>query len=355
LLENFCNAKLKPQILLIVFIVGIITPNLLERLHFFACDFAEIFFMTNILPEETLYIVSETESHLRLDEFIHKQESLMPIAAIRQAIFLKDVLVNGRHRSAGWKVRPNDQILVKLEAHRHRELTAEDIELDIVYEDEYLLVVNKPAFMLSHPTRWERSGTLLNALLHHSLKNGEKSPRLGLVNRLDRETSGILLVAKQEKALQHLAQQFDQRQVKKVYQAIVFGVPAKLTGEINAPIGWFRESSSWGVSSENSKPASSTYQVKQYNSKFSWVELHPHTGRTHQLRIHMAHIGHPILGDKLYSSLELLEDFNEHVKRHFLHAERLTLQHPINNQELSLFAKMPEDIKKFLEVIKLID
>ena len=311
--------------------------------------------MTNILPEETLYIVSETESHLRLDEFIHKQESLMPIAAIRQAIFLKDVLVNSRHRSAGWRVRPNDQILVKLDDHRHRELAPEAIDLDIVYEDEYLLVVNKPAFMLSHPTRWERQRTLLNALLYHSLKNGEKSPRLGLVNRLDRETSGILLVAKQEKALQHLAHQFDQRQVKKVYQAIVFGVPVKLNGEINAPIGWFRESSSWGISLENSKPASSTYQVKQHNSKFSWVELHPHTGRTHQLRIHMAHIGHPILGDKLYSSLELLEDFNDLVKRHFLHAERLTVQHPISNQELSLVAKMPEDMKKFLEITKLIN
>ncbi len=307
--------------------------------------------MTNILPEETLYIVSEIETHLRLDEFIHKQESLMPIAAIRQAIFLKDVLVNGRHRSAGWKVRPADQILVNLEAHRHRELAAEAIELDILYEDEYLLVVNKPPFMLSHPTRWERQGTLLNALLYHSLKNGEKNPRLGLVNRLDRETSGILLVAKQEKALQHLAHQFDQRQVKKVYQAIVFGVPQDLTGEITAPIGWFRESSSWGVSLENSKSAHSNYQVKKHNSKFSWVELHPRTGRTHQLRIHMSHIGHPILGDKLYSSFELEENFIDLVKRHFLHAERLTFQHPISNQEVTLVANWPEDMKKFLEFI----
>ncbi len=193
--------------------------------------------MTDSLLENTLYIVAEDESHLRLDEFIHKQQCLMPMGAIRVAISQGDILVNNRHRSSGWRLRPNDQVCAKLTNYRHLELEAEAIPLEILFEDEFIIAVNKPPAMLSHPSRYERNGTLLNALLNHSFCQGEKHARLGLVHRLDRDTSGVLLVAKRGIALQKLASQFDQRQVKKVYQAVVFGIPSNNTGEINAPIG----------------------------------------------------------------------------------------------------------------------
>ena len=310
--------------------------------------------MSENLLEDTLYIVALEEAHLRLDEFVHKQEALMPIAAIRRAIEAGNVLVNNLHRSSGWRVRVNDQISVKLSSHRHLEIQAENVGLEILYEDEFLIVVNKPPGMISHPSRHERTGTLLNALLYHSLKQGEKNPRLGLVHRLDRDTSGILLVSKKEKALQRLAQQFDQRQVKKFYQAVVFGLLKDDSGEVNAPIGWATTASPhWGVRQENSKHAYTTYQVKLRINNFSWVELQPHTGRTHQLRVHMSHIGHPIVGDLLYGleSNQIWQGQNLRYKlpRQLLHASTLIFNHPINNEQITLSAPIPRDIQDFIE------
>lgn len=313
----------------------------------------------NCLVESTLYIVAEDESHLRLDEFIFKRQSLMPIGAIRVAISLGDVLVNNRHRSSGWRLRPNDQVCAKLNNYSHLELEPENIPIEILYEDEFIIAVNKPPKMLSHPSRYERSATLLNALLYHSFNQGEKTHRLGLVHRLDRDTSGILLVAKQETALKKLAAQFDQRQVKKIYQAVVFGVPNNKSGEINAPIGWHPQESKWGVEGENSRYAISSYKVKEVKipiNNFACVELQPHTGRTHQLRIHMSYIGHPIVGDLVYGLSNNLEwqKANSEVTqpRQLLHASSLIFNHPITNQQLSLFAPIPKDMQDFLNFIE---
>lgn len=309
--------------------------------------------MTDTLIENTTYLVTEHESHLRLDEFIHKRHSLMPMGAIRVAISLGNVLVNSRQRSSGWRLRPSDQVSVKLNDIQHLELEAEEIHLDILYEDEVIIVVNKPPRMLSHPSRYERNGTLLNALLYHSFKQGEKTPRLGLVHRLDRDTSGVLLIAKQEAALQKLASQFDKRQVKKIYNAIVFGILTSQKGEVVAPIGWHPSQAKWGVEGENSRHANSSYEVKLPINNFSYVELQPHTGRTHQLRIHMAHLGHPIVGDMVYGLSENLkwqkENPNSSYPRQLLHASTLTFNHPVSNKELTLFAKVPEDMEQFLK------
>ncbi len=309
--------------------------------------------MTEKLTED-IYIVTEEEHKLKLEEFVHRKEILMPIAAIRLAIIAGDVLVNGIHRSSGWRIKVNDQISIKMDNHLHCKLEAEDISLDILYEDEYIVVVNKPPGMLSHPSRYERGGTLLNGLIYHSLKRGEKHPRLALIHRLDRETSGVLLIAKEATAMKNLAHQFDSRFVKKTYQAIVFGVPDKLEGEILAPIGWRESLPHWHVTEENSKHAYTTYRVKTHNTQFSLVELQPHTGRTHQLRIHMEHIGNPILGDKAYGldkNQELEKQLTFKPVRHLLHASSLKFNHPIHKQELNMVAPLPEDMKKFLELI----
>lgn len=307
--------------------------------------------MTENLTEQ-IYTVTEEEHRLKLEEFVHRKEVLMPIAAIRLAIIAGDVLVNDRHRSSGWRIKTNDSISIKLDNHLHCKLEAQDVNLDILYEDEYMIVVNKPPGMLSHPTRYERSGTLLNGLIYHSLKQGDKYPRLALIHRLDRETSGVLLIAKEQTAMKDLARQFDSRLVKKTYQAIIFGVPNNLAGEVTAPIGWQENLPHWCVTEENSKHAHTIYQVQLHNTKYSLIELQPHTGRTHQLRIHMEYIGHPIIGDKAYgleSNLALEQDPNIVVTRHFLHASSLMFSHPITKQELNIIAPMPEDMKNFLE------
>ncbi len=312
--------------------------------------------MTDNLLENTLYIVAEDESHLRLDEFIHKQQSLMPMGAIRVAISQGDILVNNRHRSSGWRLRPNDQVCAKLTNYRHLELEAEAIPLEILFEDEFIIAVNKPPAMLSHPSRYERTGTLLNALLHHTFCQEEKHLRLGLVHRLDRDTSGVLLIAKQEIALQRLASQFDQRQVKKVYQAVVFGIPSNNAGEINAPIGWHPTLSRWGVEGENSKQAKSYYEVKIPINNFACIELQPYTGRTHQLRIHMSYIGHPIVGDLVYglSNNQIWQEENPSYKtpRQLLHASTLVFKHPITQEQIILSTPMPKDMQEFLGFIR---
>jgi 23S rRNA pseudouridine1911/1915/1917 synthase len=304
------------------------------------------------------YTVSPVEAGLRLDEFVHKQEGLLPVAAIRRAIEEGDILVNERSRSAGWRLKTGDKVRADLEEHRHRALEAENIPLEILFEDEYIVLVNKPPSMLSHPSKKERAGTLINALIYHFNKKAEPGgsvPWPALVHRLDRDTSGVILATKQDRALQKLSKQFNERRVKKIYQAIVFGLPAPDEGIIEAPIGhhpalWPR----WRVMEKEGKPAQTRYFVKEQVGEFSLVELEPLTGRTHQLRIHLAHINHPIAGDHTYGRAQNKEWDLSHpdqkIKRQFLHAAALTFRHPFTNQMLEMRAPLPKDMEEFLRI-----
>lgn len=299
------------------------------------------------------YKVTAQEAGLRLDEFLHKQEGTMPIAAVRRAIEAGDARVNGQARSSGWRLRTGDQVWADLSSHRHRILAAEAIPLEILFEDEHLIAVNKPPFMLSHPSTKERTGTLINALLHYMLGQGIANPRPSLVHRLDRDTSGVIVIAKQERALQKLSNQFNERQVRKVYEAIAFGALAPASGRIDAPIGnhpvlWPR----WRVMEKDGKPAQTVYRVKEQLDQFALVELEPLTGRTHQIRIHLAHIGHPILGDHTYGRAWNKQWQTDHpdrkIKRHMLHAAALAFRHPITNMQIQLNAPLPADMKEVL-------
>jgi 23S rRNA pseudouridine1911/1915/1917 synthase len=221
----------------------------------------------------------------------------------------------------------------------------------VLYTDPDFLVVNKPALMLSHPTPKERTGTLINALLYYLQQQGEKNPRPALVHRLDRETSGVVLIARNPATMGQLGKQFQERQVKKTYQAIVFGVPAA-QGQIEAPIEhypalWPR----WRVAEKGGKPAKSSYTLGQQLSGFAQVNLEPHTGRTHQLRIHLAHIGHPLVGDHTYGR-ELNKTWQDRnkdfkVSRQLLHAASLTFTHPRTRQLLTITAPLPPDFQAF--------
>jgi 23S rRNA pseudouridine1911/1915/1917 synthase len=307
----------------------------------------------------TVYTVKPVDAGLRLDEFVQKQENSLPIAAVRRAIEEGSVLVNGTSRTAGWRLRSGDKVSVELEEHLHRALESEPIDLEVLYEDDYIIAINKPPSMLSHPSTRERKGTLINALLYYLKERGKlggANPWPALVHRLDRDTSGVILAAKQDRALQKLAIQFNERRVKKVYQAIIFGTPSPEEGIIDAPIGhhpvlWPR----WRIMEKDGKQAKTFYRVKEKFNGFSLVELEPQTGRTHQLRIHLAHIGHPIAGDHTYGRA-LNKDWQKThpdmpIPRQFLHAAALTFHHSMINKTLELHAPLPEDMRQFMERI----
>ncbi len=296
------------------------------------------------------YVVAAEEHFTRLDEFIQRREVFLPLAAVRRAIEQNRVLVNGWRRDAGWRVRTGNTITADLDESRSMALEPDDTPLDVLFEDEFFIVVNKPPGMLSHPSMRERTGTLLNALLGYYGAGRGVRPKMwpALVHRLDRDTSGILVVATQEKALQKLSTAFQQRETKKTYQAIVWGAPMPSHGVINAPIGrhpvlWPR----WRVM-DDGKEAVTEYRVARNAGPVNLVELEPKTGRTHQLRVHLAHLGHPIVGDSVYG-VAAAKSYREawpavSARRQMLHAVALEFVHPITRARIELVAPLPQDM-----------
>lgn len=302
-------------------------------------------------------IVSETEASLRLDEYVRLHSPNFPIAAIRRAIEEGDILVNGHRRSSGWRIRRGDKVDIQLTDHLHLGLVPEEIALDVLYEDEHLLAINKPPGLLSHPSPRERTGTLINALLWRFAHNpADRLCRPILVHRLDRETSGVILVAKNERAIEQLAKQFNSRQVRKLYRALVFGSPDPASGQIDAPIGkhpvlWPK----WRVMEKNSRPALTLYRVVEQYEQTSLVELELMTGRTHQIRIHLAHIGHPIVGDHTYGRAEnklWQQTVGTKTARHLLHSYSLELRHPFQDRTIYLTAPLPTDMLEWLKIVR---
>ena len=255
---------------------------------------------------------------------------------LREAVKTEKCEVNGRLENIGYRLRTNDFVEVEVDIAREHSMKPQDLPVDIIYEDEQLLVVNKPAGMLAHPTHWEKNGTLLNALTHHLNNGKDKFIRPGLVHRLDKETSGLLVIAKTSRAHTILADHFQRKLVEKRYAALVEGIVKDGSGTIDAPIGRFSEQKLWNVK-EDGKHAETRFQVIKRNSDSTLLELEPITGRTNQLRIHCAHIGHPILGDYRYNGREF--------SRLCLHAWKLKFWHPNGNRQLEFETEVPEEIK----------
>jgi len=242
-------------------------------------------------------------------------------------------------------LQPGDKVSVKIFAAEKSSATPEPIPLEILFEDEHIVVVNKPIGLLVHPSNTEKSGTLTNGLAYHFWQSGGEAIRPGLVHRLDRNTSGVIVVAKTPRAHRTLSKHFRERWVKKFYLALVSGRVERDSGEINAPIGsdpkvWPH----WRVmpESEGGKPAQTLYRVKRRFDAHTLIELEPLTGRTHQLRIHCNLIGHPTIGDPIYSSQPDPVAKRLGLKHHFLHASRLTFRHPATGKEMNLEAPMPQ-------------
>jgi 23S rRNA pseudouridine1911/1915/1917 synthase len=287
----------------------------------------------------------------RLDEFIARQLPKLSLTLIRRLIAEGDVLVNGTASLKGERLNRLDKVTVKLFAAEKSAATPEPIPLNILFEDADLIVINKPVGLLVHHSNSEKSGTLLNGLAYYFWEKQGEPVRPGLVHRLDRNTSGVIVIAKTPRAHRTLSKHFRERWVRKFYLALVSGVVAQDTGELDAPIGsdpnkWPH----WGILpvEQGGRAAQTRYRVKQRFARHTLLELEPLTGRTHQLRIHCQLLGHPIVGDPHYTDAIDPLAKQHRLKQHLLHAARLVFKHPATGKELNIQAPLPAQMQELI-------
>lgn len=258
------------------------------------------------------------------------------------------VFVNGKEVGKKYKVSEGEEVTVNVPEPVELKAEAEDIPLDIVYEDGDLLVVNKPKGMVVHPAPGNYTGTLVNALLYHcrdSLSGINGVLRPGIVHRIDKDTSGLLIVAKSDKAHMGLAEQIKEHSFTREYEAVVYGRMKESEGTVSAPIGRSQaDRKKMCVTEHCSKPAVTHWRVISENNGFSHLALKLETGRTHQIRVHMAYLGHPVAGDPVYGPSRVITE----LKGQCLHAKKIGFVHPITGEFLSFDSELPEYFTRFL-------
>ena len=300
------------------------------------------------------FVVTSSQAGQRLDRLLTNLTAATR-SQIKLLIDHERVRVAGQCKKAGYLVRAQEEIEVLPLPVVPSTVTPQEIPLDVLYEDEFLAAINKPAGMVVHPAPGQWDGTVVNALLFRWRRpDVTASLRPGIVHRLDKETSGVLLVAKDERTLERLAYLFKERQVHKTYVAVVVGRFSVPTGEIAWPIGRHPvDRKKMSIHARNSRPALSRYQVVAEYGGVTLVRLCPETGRTHQLRVHLAALGHPIVGDKVYGSSAALHGRAPAVRtfpRQALHAESLQFRHPVTGAELAITAPYPADFAQLLTI-----
>ncbi len=322
--------------------------------------------------DEPIDITVEARAHgWRLDHYLNRLFPNHSRAQLQRAIEAGGVHLNGLVPKASRRLRVNDRIWIQLMADAaEATIEAEDIPLDVLYEDDSLVVVNKQADMVVHPGRGNSRGTLAAALQFHfdQLSDVGGRHRPGIVHRLDRDTTGVILIAKDNQIHQKLSSQFERREVKKEYRAIVRGVPEIQSDFIRTHIcvhSRVREKMMVCPEGGNAREAVTFYKTGESFGRFALMELHPHTGRTHQLRVHMLHIATPIVADRLYIGQsafhktdvtptykpESVED-NVLIARQALHAFRLTIRHPVSGQSMQFEAPLPTDFQRTLDFLR---
>ena len=292
--------------------------------------------------------VDSDSSRERLDIFLSIQQTEISRSRLKKLIVEGRVTVNGVEQRAGYKVRPGDRIIIQVPAPVALDTSPEDIPLDIIFEDEYLIALNKPAGMVVHPAPGHSAGTLVNALLHHckDLSGIGGFERPGIVHRLDKDTSGLVIAAKTESTHKNLARQFKKREIRKEYLAIVKGNVKKDKGSVHASIGRHKvHRKKMATRALNGRESQTEYEVIHRSEGWSYLRLWPKTGRTHQIRVHLTSIHHPIIGDKLYGG----KCSQLKMERQALHAHKLELKHPITGSNLSFCAPLPPDMIVFLQ------
>ena len=332
---------------------------------------------------ETLNFNVDPENFgIRLDIFLSENIESWSRSRLKKLVDDGDVLVNGRAIKSSYKLRENDEISVELTQQDEDGFEPEEIPIEIVFEDDYLAVINKPAGMVVHPGAGVPNGTLANAIAWHfkfqisdfkardrntdidiqDSKKQIRNPkskiqnRVGIVHRLDKNTSGLIVVAKNELTHEKLAAQFHDRRVQKSYVALVHGFVRKLTGKIDEPIARDRSNRVKMAVEKNGRNAVSIYKVRQRFEKFSLVDVNIKTGRTHQIRVHLSHINHPIIGDETYNAgrdnqipdAQLRKAIRE-MNRFFLHAEKLSFTHPVTKELMDFSQPMPDELTNLLK------
>jgi 23S rRNA pseudouridine1911/1915/1917 synthase len=325
-------------------------------------------------PGETLhYTVTPEQAHQRLDAFLAIHFDQYSRVQLRKAIIDGLVTVNGKNKpiKVAYRMHEGDVVGMTLPSFPKAGPQPEEIALDILYEDDHLAVVNKPPGMVVHPARGHWSGTLTSALAFHfeSLSTAGGPTRPGIVHRLDRDTSGVILAAKTDFAHNALAAQFEGRTVEKEYFAIVVGSPDLDQDLIDLPIGihpYQREKMAIRRDHATSRPARTIFQVVERFQGFAAVRVLPQTGRTHQIRVHMDAIGYPVLCDKLYGGRskithgEIRRKFDHRtpedealvLERQALHARRIVFAHPLDQRRMEFEAPLPEDIERTLKELR---
>jgi 23S rRNA pseudouridine1911/1915/1917 synthase len=271
------------------------------------------------------------------------------------------VLLNRATVKASTSVHAGDVIEVDEPPLRPLELEAEDIPLDVLFEDADILVINKPAGLVIHPAAGNPSGTLVNALLHHcsDLSGIGGVERPGIVHRLDKDTTGIMVIAKSDRAHLALSIAFRHREVRKTYLAMCYGIPSERNGVVEAPIDRHPRQRKEMAVVKDGRPARTLYEVDESFGTTSRISCRPITGRTHQIRVHMAHIGHAIVGDPLYAGRQWrnVQDSDAQAAcrlfaRQALHARRLEFDHPVSRERVGFEAPLPEDLEELIAVLR---
>ncbi|GGH74623.1 23S rRNA pseudouridine1911/1915/1917 synthase [Pullulanibacillus pueri] len=292
----------------------------------------------------------KVEAHIvgdRIDKYIHQQFPELSRTQIQELIKVGDILVNDTKVKQNYKINTDDVISVTIREPEPLDVKPEPMNLDIVYEDKDVIVINKPRGMVVHPAPGHTSGTLVNGLVAHcedlSGINGVLRP--GIVHRIDKDTSGLIMVAKNDQAHRSLVEQLKDKTTHRVYKAIVHGVVPHKNGTIDAPIGRDeKDRKKMAVNIRHGKPAVTHFTVNQHFTDFTYVDCQLETGRTHQIRVHMAYIGHPVAGDPKYGPKKTLN-----IDGQALHAAELGFTHPRTGERLTFSAPIPEDMTGLLE------
>ena len=297
------------------------------------------------------HLISDTGNE-RIDKFLSRELTEISRSYIQKLLKEQHILVNGKAVKANYKLSHGDSIEVSVPESEQLDIVPEDIPLDILYEDDDILVVNKPKGMVVHPAPGHYSHTLVNAVMYHcgsdlSGINGVIRP--GIVHRIDMDTTGSLLICKNDKAHQILAEQLKEHSITRRYQAVVIGNLKEEKGTVNAPVGRHpTDRKKMSTRSNSARPAVTHYRVLERFGAYTYIECELETGRTHQIRVHMASIGHPILGDKVYGPAKC--PFK--LEGQTLHAKVQGITHPSTGEYMEFDAPLPEYFLKLLETLR---
>mgnify|MGYP004495077759 FL=1 len=294
------------------------------------------------------YIVKQEDQGKRLDMYVSNQNNELTRTAVQRLIEQEKILVNGKKQKVAYKVVEGDIVTVEKSEAKPIELKAQEIPIDIIYEDNDIIVVNKDKGMVVHPANGNPDGTLVNAIMaicKDSLSGIGGEIRPGIVHRLDKDTSGLLIVAKNDKAHVNMSEQIKNHEVKKTYIALVRGIVKENEATIDMPIGRSRSDRKKMAVDKNGKNAVTHIKVLKRYDKYTLLEINIETGRTHQIRVHLSHIGYPIIGDYTYSNGK--NEFG--VIGQCLHAKCLEFKHPVTGKKMKLEAPLPDYFENILK------